>query len=121
MARTPITLTTPIGSYPTLPLAANAADATLVAADVANKNQIAFGSAARLLVLAINTHATTAYTTTVTSAPDAFNRSGDISAYSIDAGEIVPFIFQRDGWRQSDGNLYIEANNAAIKFIAIQL
>lgn len=121
MPRTAVTLTTPIGSYPVLPLAANAADATQVAADVANKNAIAFGAASRLLVIAINTHATTAYTITVTSAPDGFNRSGDITTYSVEAADIVPLILNRDGWRQSDGNLYIEAANAAVKFVAIQL
>lgn len=121
MARTPVALTTPIGSYPLLPLAANAADATQVAADVANLNSIPFGNAARLLVIVINTHATTAYTFTATSALDGLNRSGDISAYQLEAADIVPFIFERSGWRQTDGNLYVAASNAAIKMVAIQL
>lgn len=121
MARTSVALTTPIGSYPALPLAANAADAVQVASDVANGNQIPFGSAARLLVLVINTHASTAYAFTLTSAPDGFNRSGDITAYAIEAADVVPLILNRDGWRQADGNLYISATNAAVKFVAIQL
>lgn len=121
MPRTAVALTTPIGSYPVLPLAANAADAVQVAADVANGNAIPFGSAARLLVVIINTHATLPYAFTTTSAPDGFNRSGDITAYDIQAADVVPLIFNRDGWRQSDGNLYISATNAAVKFIAIQL
>jgi len=121
MARTPVALTTPIGSYPTLPLVANSADAVQVAADVANGNQIPFGSAARLLVLVINTHAATPYAFTATSAADGFGRIGDITTYAIEAQDVVPLILNRDGWRQADGNLYISATNAAVKFVAIQL
>lgn len=120
MPRTNVPLTTPIGSYPVLPLVANSADGVQTAADVTNHNQIAFGSAARLLVIIVNSGAA-AYTFDVTSAPDSFNRKGDITAYSLDADEIAPLIFARDGWRQDDGNLYVGANNAAVKFIAIQL
>lgn len=121
MPRTQVALSTPIASYPVLPLVANAADAVQVAADVVNKNQIAFGTAPRLLVLVINTHASLAYTFSVTSAPDTFNRVGDIVTYSVEFGEVVPLVLPRTGWRQSDGNLYIEGSNAAIKFVAIQL
>ena len=121
MPRTNVALTTPIGSYPVLPVAANAADAVQVAADVANGNQIPFGSAARLLVLVFNSHAATPYAFTVTSSLDAFNRTGDITAYDVQAGEIIPLVLNRDGWRQTDGNLYISGTNAAVKFVAIQL
>src|SRR5215216_7106758 len=119
MPRTSITPVNPTGPYPTLPLGAGAADLVLAVADTVNLNQAAFGSNARLLLLVWNSHATTAYTVTVTSAPDALNRSGDITGYSLDAGDMVAFVFERNGWKQSDGNLYFQANNAAIKFAAI--
>lgn len=120
MPRMPVALTTPLPSFPTLPVAANSADAVQTAADPVNLNSIAFGRAPRLLVVAINTHATTPYTVTLTSAP-INGRTGDISNYSIDPGEVVPFFVPRSGWRQSDGTLWLQASNAAVKFVAIQL
>lgn len=121
MPRTPVALTTPLSSYPTLPLAANSADLVTTAADVSNKNQVAYGNASRLLIIAINTHTATSYTVSITSAPDAFGRLGDIATYQLEAGNAMIMILNRDGWRQSDGQLYLEANNASVVFGAVRL
>lgn len=120
MARTTLAKTTLLGSYPSLPLSANSADLTLTAvtgSSGSNGNQIAWGDFGRLLVIVQNSHATNAYTVTFTSlaSSSTLNRSGDISAYSLAAGEIGVFIFERNGWYQSDAMLYCEGENAAIK------
>lgn len=123
MPRNTITAATLIGSYPALPLAADAATLALEAADVVNLNAAAFGNATQLLVLAINTDTGAAHNVTITSKADGLNRTGDISNYNIDqapgSGEstIAAFgPFQRAGWKQSDNNLYFQADNVAVKF-----
>jgi len=119
MARTTLTKTNASGSYPTLPITPGALLVTETAADVANKNQ--FKCSERDLVLAHNTGATP-HTVTVTSKADAHNRTGDIPAYSIPAGEIHQLgPFKSSGWKQTDGFIYLEANHAEIKFSVIQL
>lgn len=123
MARTTIVKTTLLSSYPTLPLTANSADLVLTActgSSGASGNQIAFG-ASDLLVLVQNSDATNPYTVTFTSRIDRFNRTGDVGPYTLQAGEIMPFRFKPDGWRQADGYLYCEGNNAAIKLAAFDV
>lgn len=121
MARTAITITTPPASYPALPLAANSADVTLAAADVANGNQIAWGQSGRMVVLVQNSGASSAHTVTITSAPDAYNRTGDITSYSLAAGELGAFVLNRAGWMQADGNLYLAGDHAEIKIGAFRI
>jgi hypothetical protein len=119
MARTTVTRTTPLGPYPTLQPAANALDLTVTAADTVNYNQILLDCP--MLVIAQNTGASD-YTVTITSAVDAQNRTGDITTYTISADDILVFrIDQYTGWRQSDGYLYLQASNAAVKLAAIRI
>lgn len=118
MARTTINKSTRLGSYPALPLAGGSADVSMQAASGSsgsNGNQIPFGAASKLIVIVQNT-AGVSGTVTFTSLADPFNRTGDISAYSLAAGAIAEFEFQRAGWCQSDGNLYCEASAATVKF-----
>jgi len=126
MARTTLDKTTLLGSYPSLPLSANSADLTETAvtgSSGSSGNQIAWGDFGRLFVIVHNTHATNAYTVTFTSlaSSSTLNRSGDISAYSVGAGEIAVFLFERNGWYQSDAMLYCEGENAAIKIGCVGL
>lgn len=118
MARVTITKQVPLGAYPTLPVAANALDLTETAADAANKNQ--FAPSGDDLVIIHNTDVG-AQTVTFTSVVDEFKRTGDITTYSVGAGEIAAFRFKIPGWTQSDGYVYIEASDAGIKFAVIQL
>lgn len=105
----------PYGSYAT----ANIADVPMTAADVANKNDVV--AVECQLVIAHNTGGS-AYTVTFTSTNDPWGRSGSITAYSIGAGEYAVFgPFSLDGWVQSDGRLYFEASNAAVKFGVVNL
>jgi hypothetical protein len=122
MARQTIAASTPAGPYPaTLPITANSADVTMTAADVANKSQTAFGVATALLLLVQNTHASAAGDITIESAPDGLNRVGNITDYVLQAGDIAAFYLPRNGWRQSDGNLYFDGSDVTIKFAIIKL
>ena len=120
MARTSLTPNAPLGPYPSLPPSANALDLTWTAADTVNKNQFNFNGPK--LILARNSHAVTAYTVTLTSKVDNRNRTGDITSYSLDAGDVMAFkIDSSEGWQQSDGYVYLEANNASVLFAIINL
>lgn len=92
----------------------------MTAADATNKEQ--FVASDKDIVVAHNTGAG-ARTVTVTSVADAGNsRTGDIAAYSIGAGEYAAFgPFNRQGWMQTNGYIYIEAEHAEVKFGAIKL
>ena len=118
MPRTTLTKTTPLGAFGTY--SANAADLTLTAADTVNLNQ--FRATGNNLVIAQNTNAG-AQTVTITSAP-INGRTGDITTYSIGAGEIAvfgPFLGNQNGWTQSDGYIYLQASHADIKFAIISI
>ena len=124
MARTTKAKTALLGSYPALPLTANSADFTfsaLTGSAGASGNQIDFGDFNKLLVLVQNSDPTNPYTVTFTSRADNLNRTGDIAAYSLSAGEFGVFYFERNGWRQADGMLYLEGSNAAVKVAAFGL
>jgi len=99
---------------------ANAADLTFTAADAANFEQTAFTG--KELIIAYNSDPANPYTVTIESVADAsLGRTGDITTYSLAAGEYGVFgPFTLDGWRQSDGYLYFKASNAAIKFCVIR-
>ena len=118
MARQIIAKQVPYGPYPTLPVAANALDLVETAADVTNKEE--FAPSGDDLVIVHNTGASP-YTVTFTSVPDEMKRTGDVPAYSLGAGELASFRFKKQGWLQTDGNIYIEASNAAVKWAVIQL
>lgn len=119
MARATLTRTTPLGPFPSLPVSANALDLTMTAADTSNLNQILLDGPG--IVVAQNTGATD-YTVTITSAPDAQGRSGDIATYTVSADDIAIIkIDQTKGWVQSDGYLYLQASNVAVKLGFIRL
>ena len=113
MARTTLTKTQAKGPFPTLPVAADGLDLLLTAADVANKNQFLPGGND---VVVMQNSGAAPYTVTLTTAPDAQNRTGDISTYSLAAGDIACIVIKTAGWVQADGFVYLEASNAAVKF-----
>jgi hypothetical protein len=87
------------------------------AADVAlgNYTPIVEG---KTLLLVQNTDSG-AHTVTISSVADAYNREGDITAYSLSAGEIALFgPFKAAGW-SNGGNLDIDASDATVKFAVI--
>lgn len=124
MPRTSIpsaSIITPLGPYPSLPVAALALDLTWQAADTSNLNQFLLGQG-KYIILARNVHATTPFTVTLTSAPDDFKRSGDISTYSIAAGKQIAFLVDKQaGWVQTDGMFYLQASGTSIEFCVLKL
>ncbi|KAA3644559.1 MAG: hypothetical protein DWQ07_14160 [Chloroflexi bacterium] len=122
MARVEVTRTSPVGPHPAS-VAADALDIAWTAAEAngtpANENY--FVSTGPQMLLVRNTHATTAYTFTLNSAPIK-GREEDVTDYSLAAGEQAAFYLEKPlGWRQSDGNVNLEANNAAIEFAVLDL
>jgi hypothetical protein len=118
MARTTLTAKTAVGSYASY-AAANVADFTMTAADVANKNDVV--AAGKQLIFAHNTGASER-TITITSSADQYGRTGDVTAYAIQAGEYAVFgPFELSGWVQTDNKMYFESNNAEVKFGVLNL
>lgn len=118
MPKTSITKIVPKGAYGDYSVA-DSADIAFAAADVGNGNQFLCGPMD--LVLVWNSGAS-AYTVTITSMADHFGRTKDITTYSIGAGEYAMFgPFTSEGWKQTDGYVYISANNVAVKFAVFQL
>lgn len=110
-ARTDLTVQTPVNVNGAI--SANAADLTETAIDASNGNQFPMSGGEYILV-----HNTggSAYTVTLTSAPDSLGRTGDITTYSLAATEIALFgPFQTHGWRQTNGKFYIDGSNASVK------
>lgn len=112
MPRTTLTKTTlTTRGFPT-----DGVTATATAADVSNKNQVRLTG--KEIVLARNSGA---QARTVTISSVAINgRLGDITADSIEAGATHVYgPFDLNGWMQSDGYLYLEANHAEVLFTVL--
>jgi hypothetical protein len=104
-----------IGPYPTaLPLSSEALKVTMAAADASNGNSFPLTGSEKLLIQ--NTDSS-AHTVTISSV--AINgRTGDITTYSVGAGEIHAFDFHGGiaGWQQSDGTVHLAVSSALIYF-----
>lgn len=119
MARTTVTPQAVVGPYPALPVSADSLDITWAAADTVNQNQ--FPITGKEVILARNDNAG-AQTITLNSNPsDTFNRDGDITTYSIGAGEYAAFYPAIKGWKQADSQFYLEASAADVFFAILRL
>jgi hypothetical protein len=106
MARLALTKNNTLGSYPVTPLVANSADVTFTAAGAQFADGFSFEATGGDILLVKNGNVA-AQTITLQSMPDAHNRKGDISAYSIGAGEEAVFDFSQIAfWKQADGKVY---------------
>lgn len=118
-ARTAVTPVTVKGPYPGT---VNAGDLafTFTAADIVNQNS--FAAAGNEVLLVQNTDAAS-QTITLTTKPDGYGRSADISTYSIPASGFAAFNFHNanNGWIQSDGNIYFQASTATVKFAVLRI
>lgn len=114
MSRTALPTTTPPGS------ATNAGAAlTFTAADTGNLNS--FPCSGKDLVIAYNSGNATHHIT-ITSVADPFGRTGDVASEAIIAGAHRVFgPFFASGWRESDGNIYLQADDASVQFAVIPL
>jgi hypothetical protein len=121
MAQTPINAQVPVGPFISGQPVAAALDLVWVAADVANGNK--FQLTGHEVLLVWNTHATIAYTLTISSVPDRDNRSQDVTAYSILAATISAFSFlgATEGWAQSGGAVNFSGSNASLKFAILNV
>ena len=117
--RTSVTPITPKGPYPGT---VNAGDLalTFTAADTTNLNSF---TATGTEVLIIQNSDAASQTITLTTKPDSFGRSADISTYSMAAGTFAVFNFRNanTGWVQSDGNIYFQASTTTVKFAVIRV
>lgn len=117
MARTALTPVSPTSINTSI--GATAADVTFTALDATNNNSLP--STGRELLLFNNTD-TGAHTVTIWSVADDLGRKGDIVAYSIGASTYSLFgPFPLRGWKQTDGNLWIDTNSALIKVLPIKI
>lgn len=114
MGRTALTKTTALGAY-------NHAGVvlTMTAADTGNSNM--FVATGKDLLIVRNTDASD-HTFTVTSTPDAIGRTKDITTETVAAGTFrIVGPLEVTGWIQTDGNIYLAANSATVKFGIVAL
>ena len=119
MARTALTVQTPKGPFPGTVVATDL-DYTYTAADVPNKNE--FPLTGREMILVRNVDGVAPHNIGLTSAADPQKRTADITSYAVAldgfsifwAGDII-------GWRQTDGNFYLEADDAQIEFAIVKI
>ena len=118
MPLTALTVKTPPGPHPGT-IAADAADFTWEAGDAANGNDFTPTGEEMLLV---RNDDVGAQTVTITTVADEKSRTGDITAYSIGAGEYAFFgPFAVDGWRHPDGKIHVAVSDANIKFALVRV
>jgi len=119
MARTNIAAQSLPGAFPVLQPAANSRDVTVVPADVANGNETPLVN--DKTVLLCHNSGATPRTITFTSVADTFNRTGDITAYSVGAGEIAVFgPFKTTGWAHT-GVLWVDGAHAELTLAILTL
>lgn len=118
-ARTAITVQTAKGPYLSTPVAANSLDFTIAASDNTNGNY--FVGTGRELILVQNS-AGGSGTVTFTSVADQFQRKGDISTYSLSAGEFAMFwVGNLVGWDQGGGQIYIDTSASTMNIAVIRI
>jgi hypothetical protein len=113
-ARVLIAAQSTVGTYPVLPLASNSADLTETAGDATNGHYTPIVEG-KTCVIAHNTGAGARTVTFTSSADPTFNRTGDITAYSLGAGEISrPFgPFKASGWANVGPDVALSNPSAA--------
>jgi hypothetical protein len=121
MTRLVLTPQTLLGAYPALQPEANSADITFTSAGSGYASGASFPVTGGEILLVKNGEQT-AQTVTITSVADEKKRSGNITSYSIGAGEMAAFgPFQPEGWMQADGQVYIAASADDVSFAVLRL
>lgn len=107
-----------IVKYPTLPVGANTLDiAETAPTDTAGIEFVATG---REICIAHNTDPTNPYTYTVVSVADAYGRTGDITNYSLAAGEYGLVPCPMAGFAGTGNKITVTVSNVAIKFLMLR-
>lgn len=118
--RTSVTasIVTPKGPYPGT-VAANDLDVATFNLDNTNGN-VFVGTGRELLVIENPTGG--AITVTLTSAFDQAKRKGDITTYSLGAGEYMTFWYgSLIGWDQGGGQIYIDCSATGLKGLLLRI
>lgn len=119
MARVLVAAQTLPGSYPSLPLGAGSRTLAMQSADSSLMNYTPL-VAGKTTVIAQNTDSG-AHTVTFVSSVDTYNRTGDITSYSVGAGVIAVFgPFNTNGWTNG-GQLWFQANDNTVSFAVVTL
>jgi hypothetical protein len=121
MARLALTPQNLPGSYPALPITANAVDFVFTAAGANFADGAGFLMTGNEILLVQNANVG-AQTVTISSVKDDIGRTGDITTYSVGASEFAMFgPFKEKGWKQADGQLYFAASATDVKFAVLKL
>ena len=98
---------------------AAAANLTWTAADATNKNAFVFTGREILLVRNDNAGE---QTVTIQSVACEHARTGNLSkAIAASAYAVFPLFSNGEGWRQTDGKIYVDAASADVKFCVLRI
>lgn len=117
-APTVLTVTTIKGPFETY--SANSADFTFVAGTLTDGDT--FACTGRELLLVKNGTGTN--TITITSVANAKNRTGDITTYSLGAGEFAAFgvgLTNSAGWKASDSTIRVTVSSVEVTMRVLKL
>jgi hypothetical protein len=92
---------------------------TFAAADAVNKNS--FTSTGTEVVIAYNSSDAADATVTITSVADNLGRTKDATKLVAKGAYHMFGPIATPGWRQANGQVYLEASDAAVKFAVIRL
>lgn len=120
MARTAISIQTPVTPFGAV--TAGDLDITFAAGDAANGNY--FTCTGKELLLAYNSDGANPYYITIDSVDDEKGRQEDITEYSLAAGDYVAItvgMTNQKGWKQTNGQIYVNVENAAVELAVLRL
>jgi len=118
MPRDVITVNENAKRYPPLPVAANSLDFAFTVGDAVNGLQ--YQATGREVVLVRNINAGS-QTFTLLSVADEFGRKGDITTYSLAAGEFAVLIPPLKGFQQADGSVWIDVSHDDVHVAVLRL
>ncbi len=118
MPRTALTATKLFNVYSGTP-ASDALDVQGLLTALDNTNGNSFPCTGEEILLIQNSDVS-AHTVTIHSVPDSEGRTGDITAYNLEAGDIAMVEIPRTGFIQSDGTVYIDANSNLVKVAVLR-
>lgn len=104
--------------YPSLPVAANSLDFAFTPGDAVNGLQ--YQATGREVVLVRNINVGS-QTFTLLSVADEFGRKGDITTYSLAAGEFAVLIPPLKGFQQADGSVWIDVSHDDVHVAVLRL
>lgn len=99
---------------------ANTLDTNFTAPAVA-ADGIDFVSQGNEVIIVFNSHAATPQTFSIISEADALGRTGDLTTYSLAAGEAASFQLPRLGWADATtGKILITMSDVSVKVLVLR-